>query len=143
MARRNPQPTASPYTPKQGQYLAFIHNYTKIHRCPPAESDMQEYFRTSAPSIHQMVVTLERKGFIAKTPGAPRSIRLLIPPESLPVLGAESGESRASGSARGSGAPDGRAAAARAPVRLAPGPEGGQSLSTPQGRGRKADVGAD
>src|SRR5580698_6836525 len=24
-----------PLTAKQGQYLAFIHNYTKIHRCPP------------------------------------------------------------------------------------------------------------
>jgi hypothetical protein len=26
-----------PHTAKQGQYLAFIYYYTKIHRCPPAE----------------------------------------------------------------------------------------------------------
>ena len=32
------------FTAKQGQYLAFIYNYTKIHRCPPAESDLQYYF---------------------------------------------------------------------------------------------------
>jgi hypothetical protein len=36
-----------PFTAKQGQYLAFIHNYTKIHRRPPAESDLQYYFRVS------------------------------------------------------------------------------------------------
>src|SRR6516165_3275209 len=33
-----PKPDPSvvpPFTAKQGQYLAFIHNYTKIHRCPP------------------------------------------------------------------------------------------------------------
>jgi len=32
------------FTPKQGQYLAFIHLYTRLHRRPPAETDMQEYF---------------------------------------------------------------------------------------------------
>ena len=34
------------YTEKQGQYLAFIYNYTKINSRPPAEADMQRYFRT-------------------------------------------------------------------------------------------------
>jgi repressor LexA len=77
---------AQSYTAKQGQYLAFIHFYTKIHRVPPAEMDMQEYFRVSPPSVHQMVVTLERNGFIARVPGQGRSIRLLIPPEALPPL---------------------------------------------------------
>jgi hypothetical protein len=28
----------------QGQYLAFIDAYTKIHRIPPAEADMQRYW---------------------------------------------------------------------------------------------------
>ncbi len=32
------------YTEKQGQYLAFVHYYTKIHGYPPAEADMQRYF---------------------------------------------------------------------------------------------------
>src|SRR5262249_5647174 len=45
------------FTPKQGQYLAFIHLYTRLHRQPPAEPDMQEYFRVSPPSVHQMVLT--------------------------------------------------------------------------------------
>src|SRR6186713_926684 len=40
-------PSAKPFTPKQGQYLAFIQLYTRLHRRPPAETDMQEYFRVS------------------------------------------------------------------------------------------------
>ncbi len=75
-----------PFTAKQGQYLAFIHNYTKIHRCPPAESDLQYYFRVSPPAIHDMIKTLERNGLIEKTPGQRRSIRLLVAPEYLPRL---------------------------------------------------------
>ena len=51
-------PTVTPpFTAKQGQYLAFIDNYTKIHRCPPAESDLQYYFRVSPPAIHDMIKT--------------------------------------------------------------------------------------
>jgi Mn-dependent DtxR family transcriptional regulator len=52
------------FTPKQGQYLAFIHLYTRLHRRPPAETDMQEYFRVSPPSVHQMLLSLERAGLI-------------------------------------------------------------------------------
>src|SRR5205085_7056408 len=47
--------SATTFTPKQGQYLAYIHLYTRLHRRPPAETDMQEYFRVSPPSVHQMV----------------------------------------------------------------------------------------
>ena len=50
------------FTAKQGQYLAYMHYYTKIHRVAPAESDLQRYFQVSAPAIHDMVKTLERNG---------------------------------------------------------------------------------
>ena len=74
------------YTKRQGQYLAFIYYYTKIHGCPPAEADMQKYFRVSPPTVHQMVVTLEKKGLIEKMPHQARSIRLLLAREELPDL---------------------------------------------------------
>ena len=74
------------FTPKQGQYLAFIHLYTRLHRRPPAETDMREYFRVSPPSVHQMVLTLERAGFIRRQPRTLRSIELLIDPKQLPDL---------------------------------------------------------
>ena len=78
--------TKKAYTAKQGQYLAFIFYYTKIHGFAPAESDMQNYFKVSPPSVHQMVVTLEANGFIERIPGQGRSIRLLILREDLPDL---------------------------------------------------------
>lgn len=80
------KPGESRYTSKQGQYLAFIYYYTKIHGQAPAEADMQRYFKTTPPSVHQMILTLERNGLIARTPGAPRSIRLLLDRSALPDL---------------------------------------------------------
>lgn len=77
------------FTAKQGQYLAFIDAYTRVHRRPPAERDIQYYFGVTPPSVHQMVLTLERAGFIRRQPGAARSIEVLVPPEDLPVLQAD------------------------------------------------------
>jgi hypothetical protein len=67
------------FTSKQGQYLAFIDAYTRVHRRPPAEHEMQRHFGVAPPSVHQMILTLERAGL-------PRSIEVLVPPEDLPVL---------------------------------------------------------
>jgi len=78
------QPRA--FTPLQGQYLAFIRAYTLIHREPPAEADMQRFFRVTPPSVHRMVVTLAERGLIERTPGQARSLRVLVPPEELPPL---------------------------------------------------------
>ena len=77
---------AGDYTPRQGQFLAFIYYYTKVNGRPPAEADMQRYFQVTPPSVHQMVVTLERRGFIARVQGQGRSIRLLLPRDKLPDL---------------------------------------------------------
>jgi selenophosphate synthetase-related protein len=80
-------PSIAPsFTAKQGQYLAFIYNYTKIHRQAPAELDLERHFQVSPPSIHEMIKTLERNGLIEKIPGQARSIRLLVQPEHLPRL---------------------------------------------------------
>ena len=79
-------PAQRSYTAKQGQYLAFIYYYTKIHRRAPSEADMQGYFRVSPPSVHQMVLSLEKLGFIERTPGRGRSLKLLFPREQLPDL---------------------------------------------------------
>ena len=79
-------PPAKTFTPKQGQYLAFIYAYTPLNCRPPAEADMQLYFRVSPPSVHQMILTLERAGLIRRQPRVARSIEMLVDPESLPVL---------------------------------------------------------
>lgn len=74
------------FTPRQGQYLAFIYAYTRISGRPPAEADIQNYFRVSPPTVHQMMLALERDGLIRRVPRTPRSIELLLPPDLLPVL---------------------------------------------------------
>ena len=79
-------PSTKPFTLKQGQYLAYIHLYTRLHRRPQAEADMQQYFRVSPPSVHQMVLTLERAGLIRRQPSTPRSIEVLVDPKHLPEL---------------------------------------------------------
>lgn len=77
---------APPYTAKQGQYLAFIYYFTKIHGKPPSEAELQRYFRVAPPSVHQMVLALESKGLIVRAPGKARSIRLLVDRAELPDL---------------------------------------------------------
>jgi DNA-binding MarR family transcriptional regulator len=74
------------FTDRQGQYLAFIYAYTRVNGRPPAEADMQRYFQVSPPTVHQMVLTLERTGLIRRQPGMARSIEVLVAPECLPVL---------------------------------------------------------
>jgi DNA-binding MarR family transcriptional regulator len=74
------------YTARQGQYLAFIYYYSKIHLCSPSEADMQRYFRVSPSAVHQMVLSLEKLRFIERTPGQGRSVKLLVPRDQLPDL---------------------------------------------------------
>jgi DNA-binding FadR family transcriptional regulator len=57
-----------------------------VNRRSPAEADIQRHFGVTPPSVHQMILTLERAGFIRRRPGVPRSIEILVPPEDLPVL---------------------------------------------------------
>jgi hypothetical protein len=45
---------------------------------------MQHYFRVTANSVHQMVLTLERKALIKRQPRGARSIKLLVDPKLLP-----------------------------------------------------------
>ncbi len=79
-------PVQDTYTARQGQYLAFIYYYAKIHRQPPAEADMQRYFQVSPPTVHQMILSLEKSGLIERIPGQGRSLKLLLPRERLPDL---------------------------------------------------------
>ena len=74
------------FTRLQGQYLAFIVAYAKLNRRPPAEADFQRYFEVTPPSVHNMIMTLERRGLIKRTPGGPRSIEVLVSLGEVPPL---------------------------------------------------------
>lgn len=78
--------SAPPFTELQGQYLAFIHTFQKLHRMSPSEADLQRYFRVTPPTVHQMVLTLESRGLITRVPRQARSITLRIPQDQIPPL---------------------------------------------------------
>jgi DNA-binding MarR family transcriptional regulator len=74
------------FTPRQGQYLAYIHAYTLVNGRPPAQADIQQFFRVTPPSVYQMLLTLERGGLISRLPGVARSIAVLVDRSALPAL---------------------------------------------------------
>ena len=65
-------------TKRQLDYLLFIRRYMTRYGRAPAESDIERHFLVSAPSVNQMMQMLERRGFITRQPGVPRSARLCI-----------------------------------------------------------------
>jgi hypothetical protein len=96
--KKGPPPTTAPrkartagkkqprFTPRQGQFLAFIHLYRKLHRHGPAEQELVSYFRVTPPAVHGMMVRLEELGLITREAGSPRSARVAIPEAELPPL---------------------------------------------------------
>jgi DNA-binding MarR family transcriptional regulator len=47
---------------------------------------MQNYFGVTPPTVHQMVLQLEKRGLIRRRPGQARSIEILVAPEAIPSL---------------------------------------------------------
>ena len=74
-------------TKRQLEYLAFISRYIQRFGRAPAESDIERHFLVSAPSVNQMMQMLERRGFITRQPGVPRSARLRIDLNAQSALG--------------------------------------------------------
>jgi len=83
-SRPNDDADAQPRpTKRQLDYLLFIRKYTTRYGRAPAESDIEKHFLVAAPSVNQMMQTLERRGFITRQPGVPRSARICIDLDAL------------------------------------------------------------
>ena len=65
-------------TKRQFEYLAFIEKYISKFGRAPAEADIEKHFLVSAPSVNQMMQTLERRGFIQRKPNTPRSTLICV-----------------------------------------------------------------
>jgi repressor LexA len=74
------------FTEKQGQYLAFIDSYMTMYARAPAEADLQRFFRSTPPTVHQMILKLEEKGLFSRASGEARSIKLLVGRQKIPRL---------------------------------------------------------
>ena len=79
-------PSTTNFTDLQGQYLAFIYCYSVLNRRPPAEADFQSFFGVTPPTVHRMVMELERRGLIRRTPRQARSIELCVAAGDIPLL---------------------------------------------------------
>jgi hypothetical protein len=60
--------------------------YTLLNRRPPAEADFQRFFRVTPPTVHQVIVELERRGLITRIAGQPRTIQVTLRDDELPRL---------------------------------------------------------
>jgi hypothetical protein len=82
----NRRRSGTAFTHRQGQFLAFIYWYTKLHRQGPSELDMRAFFGLTPPSVHSMIVKLHQLGLVSRQPGKPRSVRVRVSKKQLPEL---------------------------------------------------------
>ena len=83
---RSPSTNDARFTELQGHYLAFIYAYTKVNARPPAQADLQRQFAVTLPTVRQMLLSLERRGLLRRTRGRARSLEVLVPVDTLPML---------------------------------------------------------
>ena len=80
-------------TPRQAQVLSFVRSFTRQRGFPPTYSEISRHFGFSSKGhVAHFLRALEKKGFIAISPGTPRGIRLLdgqstAPSFTIPLLG--------------------------------------------------------
>lgn len=80
-------------TYRQSQVLNFIRSFTGHHGFPPTYAEIGRHFGFSSKAhVAHYLRALQRKGFIAISPGTPRGIRILgddpiTPAFSIPLLG--------------------------------------------------------
>ncbi len=63
------------FTYRQGEYLAFIHDFTERRSMAPSFEEIGKHFGTTPPSVNGMIKTLEQRGFLSRQPGVARSLR--------------------------------------------------------------------
>jgi len=70
-------------TAVQKRYLRFIDRYSRVHGVAPSFADIEHALCVTSPSAHRMVLTLEKRGALARVPGRTRALQLLLPPEAF------------------------------------------------------------
>lgn len=73
-------------TRRQGQLLAYVYWYTKVHRIPPSENEVAAFLGIYGPSAHAAILRLVAAGHLTRVPGQPRTMKVLLPREQLPDL---------------------------------------------------------
>ena len=82
----NPAEAARRLSRSQGQLVAYVYWYTKVHQVPPSENEIAEFLGVRGPSAHSMILRLNSRGILSRQPGQPRTIRVLLSREEIPEL---------------------------------------------------------
>ena len=77
---------AQALTRVQGHYLAYIYCYSKVHRRPPSENEIADFFGVRGPSAHRMILQPEGHGYLSRIPGEARTLKVLLLREDIPDL---------------------------------------------------------
>ena len=79
-----PRPKTEPgsFTPQQGQYLRFLHDYIEKHGKVPSTGTIEERLKIS--SAGSMLKSLEGRGLISREPGNSQSLKILVPTQLIP-----------------------------------------------------------
>lgn len=88
--------TAPRFTPQQGQYLAYLHLYWKLHRIGPTLPEIARYFHESLERTEQVMGELEQLQFVQREAGRSRFWQLQIAPTWLPELTEEASNAASS-----------------------------------------------
>ena len=76
----------TPFTPDKGNISPSSPRLHLRQRPASRASDIPRFFRLTPPTVHQMLLTLEKAGLISRQPGMPRSIAVLVERDRLPRL---------------------------------------------------------
>jgi len=70
-------------TARQAEYLSFIRAFTDRWGMPPSFEEIGRHFMTTAPSVNNMIKTLETRGFLTRVPGQARTLRVIVPEQRI------------------------------------------------------------
>jgi repressor LexA len=75
--KRPGRPVVDKITDAQRETLQAIRDFITQHEYPPTMQELGKKLKISGASAHQLVVQLERKGYVTRQPKLPRSLKVL------------------------------------------------------------------
>jgi repressor LexA len=84
--KRPGRPVIEQITDAQRQTLQAIRDFVVRHEYPPTMLELGRAMKITGPSAHQLVLQLERKGYVTRQPKQPRSLKVVRDIEHKPTM---------------------------------------------------------
>lgn len=72
---------STPATPRQFDALGFARDHLRDKGYPPTILEIAAYLGVTRNAANDLMVGLERKGLIQRTPGIARGLRIVVEPQ--------------------------------------------------------------